>query len=105
MTGTHRYHITEGTAFTVRTPDGDVEIGPGWIAITEAEYAELNRKADTPALCTVTATADPDGTTHTRVQTHGNSFDDALRALTAIRDELQRQIDARERCPANRNTS
>jgi hypothetical protein len=40
----HRIHITEGTAFTATTETGEtVAVGPGWLAITEAEYAELTR--------------------------------------------------------------
>lgn len=40
--GPHRYHFTEGTAVTVATDEGQtVRIGPGWLAITEAEYAQL----------------------------------------------------------------
>jgi hypothetical protein len=43
--GPNRYHITEGNAFMVSTPEGVVRIGPGWLAITEAEYAQLRAAA------------------------------------------------------------
>lgn len=38
----HRYHITEGNAFEVTDEAGEkVQIGPGWLAISEAEYTQL----------------------------------------------------------------
>lgn len=42
-----RIHITEGSAFLVRDEDGrEINVGPGWLAITEAEYAELAQAQD-----------------------------------------------------------
>lgn len=38
-----RYHFTDGEPFTVRTAEGEVKLGKGWLAITEEEYAALHR--------------------------------------------------------------
>lgn len=40
-----RYHLTDG-AVTVQTTAGPVEVGTGWLLITEAEYARLTKPKD-----------------------------------------------------------
>lgn len=36
-----RYHFTDISPFTVSMEEGDVQLGTGWLAITEAEYSRL----------------------------------------------------------------
>lgn len=43
MTDPSRFHFTNDAPVTVQTSDGSVEIGAGWLAISEAEYAALLR--------------------------------------------------------------
>lgn len=55
-------------------------------------------------LVTLTMSIDIDGDDyHIRdsLQTHGNSFAEVYRGMCMIRDEVQRQINERKKCPFN----
>lgn len=49
-----RYHFTDESPFVVKTAEGDVSLGNGWLAITETEYQhllEIQRMASIPKIC------------------------------------------------------
>ncbi len=40
----NRYHFTDEKPFKVTTAEGEVELGLGWLAITEEEYKDLSAR-------------------------------------------------------------
>lgn len=52
-------------------------------------------------LLTITLSVDEDGNVYDDTQTHGNTFAEVYKGFTLVREEIQRQIDDRRKCPFN----
>lgn len=52
-------------------------------------------------LLTIEMSIDRDGHIHSRTQTHESTFAEAYRSLIKLREELDRQIAQKKKCPAN----
>lgn len=52
-------------------------------------------------LVTMTLSVDEDGNIYDDTQTHGNSFSEVYRGFLLLRDEIDRQIADRRKCPFN----
>lgn len=53
----------------------------------------------TTPLVTMTISIDRDGTVHSDVQTHDNSYSEVAVGLAAVRDEINRVFAERKTCP------